>query len=87
MDMEYYKKYEPIFESWYITKKLGEGSYGTVFEIERKDFGITYKSALKAITIPKNESEYKSIVSEGMSDVDASIYFRGFVEELVKELN
>ena len=52
MDMEYYKQYEPIFGSWRITRLIGEGSFGKVFEIEREDFGVTYKAALKAITVP-----------------------------------
>lgn len=33
MDISYYKKFEPIFGSWYITREIGEGSFGKVFEI------------------------------------------------------
>ena len=29
-------KYEPIFGAWYIKKKIGAGSFGEVYEIERK---------------------------------------------------
>ena len=54
MDISYYKKYEPIFGKWHIVRELGEGSFGKVFEIERRDFGGTYKAALKAITIPQS---------------------------------
>ena len=56
MDAEYYKKYEPVFGKWYITKQLGAGSYGKVFEIQRTDAldGTVYRGALKAITIRKN---------------------------------
>lgn len=66
MDITYYKKYEPLFGSWHIVREIGEGSYGKVFEIEREDFGYTYKAALKAITIPQNESELDSILDTGM---------------------
>ena len=52
MDINYYKQYEPIFGSWRITRQIGEGSFGKVFEIEREDFGVTYRAALKAITVP-----------------------------------
>ena len=84
MDTEY-SKYEPIFGAWKIRNLIGEGSYGKVYEIEREDFGVTYKAALKAITIPRNKSDIKSVMSDGMDEKSASTYFRGFVEEMTKE--
>ena len=85
MDMSYYKKYEPIFGEWSIVREIGEGSFGKVFEIERRDFGYTYKAALKAITIPQSQSEVKSVLADGMDEQSATSYFRGFVEEMVAE--
>ena len=43
-----------VFEKWLITRKLGEGSFGTVYEIQREDFGEVYRSALKVITVPRS---------------------------------
>ena len=83
MDISYYKKYEPIFGEWSIVREIGEGSFGKVFEIERRDFGYTYKAALKAITIPQSQSEVKSVLADGMDEQSATSYFRGFVEETV----
>lgn len=85
MNTEYYKKFEPIFNTWHITGLIGEGSYGKVFEIEREDFGTTYKAALKAITIPSSESEIKSVMADGMDDVSVRSYYENFVEDIVKE--
>ena len=51
MDNEYYKRYEPFFGSWHIKRFIGAGSYGRVFEIERRDFDMVFTGALKAITI------------------------------------
>ena len=85
MDTGYYKKYEPIFGEWSIVREIGEGSFGKVFEIERRDFGYTYKAALKAITIPQSQSEVKSVLADGMDEQSATSYFRGFVEEMVAE--
>ena len=55
------KEYEPIWGSWNIKELLGEGSFGKVYEIERLDFGVTCKAALKAITIPQSRSEVDSV--------------------------
>ena len=85
MDITYYKKYEPVFGSWKIVREIGEGSYGKVFEIEREDFGYTYKAALKAITIPQNESELDSILDTGMDMGSATAYCHGIVKELNEE--
>ena len=85
MDASYYKKYEPIFGAWKIKKKLGEGNFGAVFEIEREDFGTTYHAALKAITIPKNESELESIMDDGMDASATQEYLEQFVEKIVGE--
>ena len=53
------KKYEPFFGDWYITRFLGEGGYGAVYEIERNEYGETYKSALKIVSIPLSDTEVK----------------------------
>ena len=85
MDTNYYKKYEPIFGKWHIVRELGEGGFGKVFEIERRDFGGTYKAALKAIPIPQSQSEVKDILASGMDEQSVTSYFRGFVEEMIAE--
>ncbi len=85
MDINYYKQYEPIFGAWRITRLIGEGSFGKVFEMEREDFGVTYKAALKAITIPASQSEVRSVRSEGMDEESVRTYFGGFVKKLVQE--
>ena len=84
--MTYYKKYEPIFGSWHITKMLGEGSFGKVFEIERQDFGETYRAALKVISVPQNESEVKNVMASGMDSSDVTEYFESVVKETVSEI-
>ena len=83
--MEYFKKYEPLFGAWHITRLIGEGSFGKVFEIEREDFGKTYKSALKAITIPQNQSEIKNLSMSGMDSDSVTSYFNSLVENVAKE--
>ena len=84
-DIDYYKQYEPIFGAWHITKLIGEGSFGRVFEIEREDFGVTYKAALKAITVPASQSEIREVMAEGMDESSVRTYFGNFVQDLVKE--
>ncbi len=85
MELSYYKSMEPFWGTWRIKKLIGEGSFGKVFEIEREDFGRTYKAAMKVITIPQSESEFKSVLADGMDLKSATSYYKSFVEEVVDE--
>ena len=85
MELSYYKSMEPFWGVWKIRRLIGEGSFGKVFEIEREDFGRTYRAALKAITIPQSQSELKSVLADGMDLNSATNYYKSFVEEVVEE--
>lgn len=74
-----------VFENWQIKRKIGEGSFGRVYEIQRKDFGETYRAALKIITVPQSEAELRSAMEEGMTRAQAEQYFYSVVEDIVRE--
>jgi len=87
MENDYYKRYEPFFGSWYIKEFIGKGSYGKVFEIERKDiFGTVNTGALKAITVPVSEDELEDLLTNGMDRDSASNYFRNYAEGMNREI-
>ncbi|MBQ2270900.1 MAG: hypothetical protein II335_03855 [Firmicutes bacterium] len=75
-----------VLNDWKVIRELGEGSFGRVFEIEKSDFGITTKSALKVIRIPRSISDIKSAIAEGMDEQSVTTYFQGIVNEIVKEI-
>ena len=76
---------DTVLGNWKLTRHIGEGSYGRVYEARREDFGITYSTAVKIITVPKSEAELKAIYAEGMDEESVTAYFRSFVEEIVSE--
>lgn len=80
-----YQPDQVVMGNWTITKVIGEGSYGKVYEIVRSDFGTEYRAALKVMTIPASESEIKMALEEGMSIDGARQYFYTMVEEIVSE--
>ena len=82
-----YKVGGKVLNDWQITKLIGEGANGKVFEIQKSDFGVTTKSALKVITIPKSMSDVKAAMTEGMDEKSVTEYFRGFVQDIVKEID
>lgn len=82
-------EYEPLFGSWYTTRRLGSGAAGNVYEIERKDeFGITLHAAVKVITLPAGgEDEIKAVKFSGMPDEEIRAYYESAVQRVVSELN
>ncbi|MBQ4630892.1 MAG: serine/threonine protein kinase [Clostridia bacterium] len=86
MDINYYKKYEPIGGKWHITRELGRGSYGVVYEVERKDYGDT-KSAMKILSIPSHPGEVENFKNENYDLDEKSVrsHFYAYVEDFVKE--
>lgn len=81
----YYGRYDPFFQKWHIENEIGEGSFGKVYKIYWEDFGTKYEAAMKAITIPKNQSELKSIASNITDNKNVSTYFEGMVNDITKE--
>ena len=87
MEEAYYRKYDPVFGAWHIGKLIGEGSFGKVFELERSEFGQTYRAAMKAISIPQSKSELDLVREDSPDEESVTSYFHGIVEELMGELN
>ena len=83
--MDEYRKYEPIFGSWYLKRLIGRGSFGKVFEITREEFGTTYRSALKIITVPQDDDDVKSRMSEGTDINTISEYYEELLKQIVNE--
>lgn len=75
-----------VFGNWIIKRRIGAGSFGEVFEIQREDFGQIYSAALKVITVPQSSDEFCAKITEnGMSQKEVKQYFYSVVEDVVRE--
>ena len=77
----------PKYEGWSVVREIGSGSFGKVYEIQREDFGYTYKAALKVISIPQSQNEIDTArMSEDLTDEKSlQQYFYSAASEIVKE--
>lgn len=60
-----------IFHNWIIKDVIGAGSFGTVYEIEREEFGRVYRAAAKVIVISKE------LVEETIRECDLMEQMKG----------
>ena len=75
-----------VFRDWEITKEIGRGGFGAVYELQKTEYGLTVKSALKVVTVPQSPMEVRYALSEGMDINAVTDYFQGIVDELIKEI-
>ena len=75
-----------LWQDWQTVRLIGEGSFGKVYEIVRKRFGIEERCALKVITIPTYTAEIETLRNDGLDDKSVTLYYRGLVEEVVQEI-
>jgi serine/threonine protein kinase len=81
------KQYEPLWGSWYVDELIGEGSFGKVYKCRKEEFGRTYYSAVKIISIPQNDADLRQIRGEGMDEESARSYFQAFVSDIIQEID
>lgn len=81
-----YRKYEPLFGSWYIEERIGRGAEGQLYRIRKTDeFGEVFHSVLKAITVPGDEEAKKAVLSRGIREEDLEAYYEDTVSRNVRE--
>lgn len=80
------KKYEPLWGNWKVLGLLGEGSYGRVYRVARKDGG-SYESAVKLISIPRNEADIHNARQMGVSQDSMYSFFADTAARIVKEIS
>jgi len=79
--------YAPLWGSWHIESLIGEGSFGKVYKVRKEEFGKTYYSAVKIISIPQNEADLRHMRNEGLDEVSVKSYFQAFVSDILQEID
>ncbi len=79
-------KINEVWPEWCEDSVLGEGSFGKVYKAKRVEYGRTFYSAIKVISVPKNEQEIRNARTQGMNDSEIYDYFRSIVDNLLNEI-
>lgn len=74
-----------IWPGWEIVRRIGSGSFGTVYEIQRDVYGDIEKAALKVIQLPRSEDEVDYLRCTGLDDASITMNFHQQVGDIAKE--
>ena len=55
-----------LWPEWRIVEKIGQGTYGAVYKIEKHDMLGTEFAALKVISLPRSEDDLYLMRHSGM---------------------
>ncbi len=75
----------PAYPGWQTVRRIGTGSFGTVYEIERDLFGRKEKAALKVIFIPQNEGDIEDLYASGYDEQSITAHFNDCLADIVRE--
>ena len=74
------------FPGWEVVRKIGEGSFGGVYEIHRTlPGGRVEKCALKKLAVPRNDGEIQELISQSFSTESITAHYKNQMGELVNE--
>lgn len=75
-----------VLQDWTIVRELGKASFGTVYEVQKSNYGVTARSALKVIRDPGPLPASRPPWPKGVNKQSITTYFQGMVDEIVKEI-
>ena len=83
------ESYSPLWGVWSITKQIGSGAFGDVYEATRTDTGREYYAAIKHISIPPKGMSIKTLQAEGIvtDGASAQLYCKSLLDTMIKEID
>lgn len=81
-------KIEDVWQEWIVEKKIGRGSYGTVYKCFKEENGERIYAAIKVISVPGDDVELQSNGSlEHMTAEQSKTYYKEIVDGFVREIS
>ena len=87
--MQDIKDFEPLWGEWRSVEMLGQGTFGRVYKMVKRDLDTEYYSAVKHLSLPRTSGEEKDLYSEGLvTDQEIlRIYYDDVLKDLRSEIN
>ena len=79
-------KIEDVWQEWKVEKKIGRGSFGTVYKCVKEEDGKKEYAAIKVISVPGDDVELQSGGSlERMTAEQSKAYYKEIIDGFMQE--
>jgi eukaryotic-like serine/threonine-protein kinase len=80
-------QYQPLWDKWQVDDLIGQGVFGQVYRISYEEYGLTYTSAVKMISIT-GDNQYSEI-EPSICNAECTLqrHSQELVQNLVNEVN
>lgn len=87
--MQDIKDFEPLWGEWRSVEMLGQGTFGRVYKMVKRDLDKEYYSAVKHLSLPSEPDEEKALYSEGLVTDQETLktYYDGVLKDLRSEID
>ena len=81
--------FSPLWGEWYLKEMIGQGTFGAVYKAEKTEYGNTYVSAIKHLSIPPKNVNKASLAAEGIATDERSLhqYCDTMRDQIIREIN
>lgn len=81
--------FSPLWGEWHIKELIGKGTFGAVYRAEKTEYGNTYTSAVKHISIPNDNVNAESLIADGLVPDEKSVplYYDAVRDSMITEIN
>lgn len=80
-------QYQPLWGKWQVGELIGQGVFGKVYRISHQEYGFTYTSAVKIISIASDDQYYETEPSVCIDECTLRRYSQEMIQSLVDEVN
>ena len=75
-----------VGQRWKVVRKLGEGSFGGVYEIKRTlPDGTVERAALKKLIVPRDPKEIEELYAQNYDSASITAHYKEQMQDLVQE--
>ena len=75
-----------VWPEWEAVREIGRGSFGTVYEAVRREYGIESRAAIKCISIPAEDDDPERYRREGLDETAIRETYRRIAEDVIREI-
>lgn len=80
-------QYQPLWGKWQVDERIGQGVFGQVYRVSHQEYGLTYTSAVKMITITDHDHVIESEPSACSDESTLRKHSQELIQNLVNEVN